>query len=58
MAPLLASRRVLLVVSGARKHAVLRRALEGPPGADLPASFLQRHPGCTVLADRAAWEGG
>lgn len=56
-APLLAARRVLLVVSGANKHDVLRRAVEGTPTPDLPASWLQRHPRCTVLADRAAWDG-
>ena len=57
MAPLLAARRVLLVVSGASKHAVLRRAVEGPMDPDVPASWLQGHPRCTVLADRAAWDG-
>ena len=57
LAPLLAARRVLLVVSGASKHAVLRRAVEGPAGPDVPASWLGGHPRCTVLADRAAWDG-
>ena len=57
MAPLLAARRVLLVVSGARKHAILRRAVKGPARASVPASWLRGHPRCTVLADRAAWDG-
>lgn len=57
MAPILAARTVFLVVTGAHKRAVLRAAVEGPVGPALPASFLQRHPGAVVLADRAAWGG-
>jgi len=55
---LLDARRVLLVVSGTGKHAILRRALEGPVGSDVPASFLQRAGAdVIVIADRTAWEG-
>lgn len=57
MGALLGARRVLLLVSGAHKHAVLRAAAEGPVGPDLPASFLRRHPRAVVIADRAAWDG-
>ena len=57
MGALLGARRVLLLVSGAHKHRVLRAAVEGPVTPDLPASFLQRHPGAVVVADRAAWDG-
>jgi glucosamine-6-phosphate deaminase len=57
MAPILAARRILLVVSGDHKHAILRRTVKGPVGPDVPASWLQRHPRATVVADRAAWEG-
>jgi glucosamine-6-phosphate deaminase len=57
MAPILAARRILLVVSGAHKHEVLRRAVEGPVGPDLPASYLQERPQATIIADRDAWEG-
>jgi glucosamine-6-phosphate deaminase len=56
MAQLLGARRTLLVVSGAHKRAILRRAVEGPVGPDVPASYLQTAPDVTVLADRAAWE--
>ena len=52
---LLAARQTLLVVSGAHKHEILHRALEGPQTPDLPASYLQSAPDVTVLADRAAW---
>jgi glucosamine-6-phosphate deaminase len=54
LAEILAAERLLLVVTGAEKAAVLRRALEEPPTPDLPASWLQGHPGLTVIADRAA----
>ena len=55
---LLGARSILLLVSGASKHAIVRRALEGPVGEDVPASFLRTAQGAvTVLVDRAAWEG-
>jgi glucosamine-6-phosphate deaminase len=55
---LLDARRILLLVSGASKHSIVRRALEGPVEEDVPASFVReaRAP-VTVLVDRAAWEG-
>ena len=57
MAPLLASRKVLLVVTGAHKHFILRQVVEGTPGPHVPASLLREHRDTIVLADRAAWEG-
>lgn len=57
LAPLLAARRILLVAAGAGKHAILRRAAEGPMTPEVPASWLQGRPQATVIADRAAWEG-
>ena len=55
MAQLLASKRVLLVVSGAHKQEILQRAVQGPATSQVPASLLQRAADVTVLADRAAW---
>lgn len=52
---LLAARRTLLVVTGAHKREILRRAVEGPQTPAVPASFLQAAANVTVLADRAAW---
>jgi glucosamine-6-phosphate deaminase len=46
-----------LLVTGARKAAILRRALEGPEGPDCPASYLRRHPRLVVFADAAAAAG-
>lgn len=54
MTVLLATRRVLLVVSGEHKRDILGRTLYGPITPHVPASFLQRHRNCTVIADRAA----
>ncbi len=51
---ILASRRVLLLVCGERKRAILRRAMLEPPTPDVPASLL-RGTNLTVIADRAAW---
>ncbi len=51
---ILASKRVLLLVSGERKRDILRRALLEPPTPDLPASLL-RGANLTVIADLAAW---
>ncbi len=54
LAEILAARRVLLVVTGTEKAAILHRALREPPTPELPASWLQRHPALTVIADAAA----
>jgi glucosamine-6-phosphate deaminase len=51
---ILAAERLLLVVTGAAKAEVLHRALQEPPSPSLPASWIQRHPAVTVIADQAA----
>ena len=51
VATLLSARRIVLVASGAAKAPALRAALTGPVTAANPASFLQRHPDVTVVAD-------
>ncbi len=51
---LLASDEIWLLVTGARKAEVLERALRGPMGPDVPASFLRSHPRLRVIADTAA----
>lgn len=55
MSLLLAARRTLLLVSGERKRAILRRTVDGSVTPDVPASYLQRAPNVTVIADREAW---
>jgi galactosamine-6-phosphate isomerase len=54
MADILASRKILLLVSGPAKTAILKRTLQRQVTTDLPASFLHLHPDVTVLCDRAA----
>ncbi|MGN6412739.1 glucosamine-6-phosphate deaminase [Flexivirga sp.] len=51
---ILEARSILLLASGARKAQALARAVEQPPTADCPASWLQRHPDVLVVADEAA----
>lgn len=54
MAPLLASRQILLLVSGAHKRAILHRVLEEPPTPMVPASWLQALDTATIVADAEA----
>jgi glucosamine-6-phosphate deaminase len=54
MATILQARRVVLIATGAKKSAAVRRTLEGPITTELPASFLQLHPDVTVMLDPAA----
>lgn len=51
---LLASRRVLLLVSGAHKRPQLARLLNGPISTSFPASLLWLHGHTTVICDRDA----
>jgi glucosamine-6-phosphate deaminase len=52
---LLEARRIVLIVAGEAKAEILRRTLEEPPSAEVPASWL-RHAGprLEIIADRAA----
>lgn len=54
LAEILAADRILLVVTGSAKAKVLGRAWREPPNPELPASWLQLHPGVTVFADAEA----
>ena len=54
MGPLLTSREIWLLVTGAAKAEILHRALTGPIGPEVPASYLQTHSNAVVLADHAA----
>ncbi len=54
MSTILSARRVLLLVSGSRKAAILDRILRSASDAALPASHLHDHPDTIVLADRDA----
>ena len=54
MQTIMAAREVVLLVSGAAKRAPLEAALRGPVTPNVPASILQLHPNCIVLADEDA----
>lgn len=54
IATLLEAREVVVLVSGAGKREPLAKMLDGPLTPDVPASALQMHPRCVVLADAAA----
>jgi glucosamine-6-phosphate deaminase len=56
MRHLLSARTIVLVVSGTSKRTIVHRAIEGPVGPAVPASFLQEAANkVTVIVDRAAW---
>ena len=48
------AKRILLVVSGRHKAAILKEALFGPVTPRVPASILQFHPDVTVVVDEEA----
>lgn len=48
------ARKVILVVNGVRKAAILKKALYGPVTPRVPASILQLHRDVTVVADAEA----
>jgi glucosamine-6-phosphate deaminase len=54
LAEMLAARRLLLIANGAKKAAIVARALEGPAGPECPASFVREHPGATIVIDEGA----
>lgn len=54
---ILQSRKVLLLVSGKKKRAVLRRLMTPEITTRFPASFLWLHPDATVLCDQEAIDG-
>jgi glucosamine-6-phosphate deaminase len=56
IATILEARHCVLVATGASKAAAVARMVEGPLGADCPATALQLHPAATVVLDRGAAE--
>lgn len=51
------ARGVVLIINGAEKADIAKRALTGPVTPEVPASILQFHPQVTVLLDEAAAAG-
>jgi glucosamine-6-phosphate deaminase len=54
MPTILDAKQILLLVTGESKRSILRRVTTGRVSPDVPASYLQRCPQATVIADRAA----
>jgi glucosamine-6-phosphate deaminase len=54
MRQLLASKEILVIISGAKKRSCLYSMCLGPVTKDVTASYLQLHDNVTVIADRAA----
>lgn len=48
---ILSARKLILMVNGEHKKAILQQALNGPVTPDVPASFLQLHKDLVVLTD-------
>lgn len=51
---LMQAKKILLLVTGEKKAAILKQVLEGPLTEAIPASILRLHPACTVFADSNA----
>lgn len=51
---IMGARKILVVVSGADKAEIVKKAFFGPITPEVPASVLQLHTDVTVIADEAA----
>jgi len=51
---ILAAKRIILMAWGEGKAEIIRQAVEGKVRETVPATFLQHHPNCEVIADLAA----
>ena len=54
IATLMKARRLVLVVSGKKKAAILQRVIEGDISEQVPATWLRNHLDCTLYADADA----
>jgi glucosamine-6-phosphate deaminase len=54
VADILEARRLLVLAQGEHKAEIVRAAIEGPPSAAVPASWLQEHGAVTWLLDETA----
>ena len=51
---LMDAKHIVLVVSGAKKAAIVKEVMEGPISEAVPASLLRNHPNCSIYLDEAA----
>ncbi|KOH42585.1 glucosamine-6-phosphate deaminase [Sunxiuqinia dokdonensis] len=52
--PILNAKKIFMAVWGESKAEILAKAIEGPVGSDVPASYLQKHPDVLCIADAPA----
>ena len=48
------AKKILLVANGKNKAEAIKAAVTGPIDPKVPASKLQQHPDCTIVADEEA----
>jgi glucosamine-6-phosphate deaminase len=54
VATIMAAREIALIATGEHKAAIIRRAVEDEPDADVAATYLQMHPNAVFYVDHAA----
>ena len=54
LANLMEAKKVILLVSGERKAAIIKTVIEGEITEQVPATILRHHPNCIVFLDEAA----
>ncbi len=52
---IMSAKKILVVVSGADKAEIVKKAFTGPVTPSVPASILQMHPDVTIVCDAAAY---
>lgn len=57
LAPIMKSKRIIILVSGKDKHDALSALLSGVIDTSVPATVLNMHPDVTVICDEAAYNG-
>ena len=57
MASIFKAKKILLLISGAKKHAVTKELLHDGITTSVPATFLKLHSGVVVICDKAAYYG-
>ena len=56
IANIMASKKIVMVITGANKAKALYGMVKGEITEEVPASILQKHPDCTLICDEAAAE--
>ena len=57
IATILEAKKIVLLATGGNKAEVVAKAIKNPATTDIPASFLQNHPGCVFVVDKEAAKG-